>query len=71
MTPYISKSGKSSGVSAYEIGKNFITVRFKRSDDYTYSYNSAGKHAVEAMKKLARRGKGLSTYISQNKPGYD
>ena len=71
MTPYSSNSGKNSGVTAYEIRKNFIIVRFKRKDDYRYSYNSAGKSAVETMKELARRGRGLSTYISQNQPGFE
>lgn len=71
MVPYSNKSGKNSGVTAYEIGKDFIIVRFKRSDDYTYSYDSAGKPAVEEMKKRAKRGEGLSTYISQNRPDYE
>lgn len=71
MTPYHSKSGKQSGVSAYETGKDYISIRFTDSRIYTYSYVSAGKQAVEIMKKLARRQQGLSTFISKNKPGFE
>ena len=54
-----------SGVTAYEIEKDAINVAF---DDmvYRYSHKKPGKSHVENMKKLARRGNGLSTYISQN-----
>lgn len=70
MTPYSSASGKESGVTAYEIGVDFIIVRFC-SVDYKYSYNSCGQLATEIMKKLALASGGLSTYISQNAPDYE
>lgn len=72
MTSYKSKSGKETGVEAFETGADFIRVKFKHAGQpYTYSWQSAGKTAVEKMKMLARAQKGLSTYISQHKPPYE
>jgi hypothetical protein len=56
---------RESGVSAYETGADYIIVEFIGGDTYRYTYHSAGKRAIEMMKKLAVEGKGLSTYISQ------
>jgi hypothetical protein len=65
MKRYKDRSGKS-GVFLYEIGKDYILVRFTGSDAvYKYSYKRPGKKHVEMMKKLAEKGEGLSTYISQ------
>lgn len=51
---------------AYEFGPDFIRLRFRDRDDvYTYSYRSAGKKNVDAMKKLAASGKGLSTFVTR------
>jgi hypothetical protein len=71
MQPYNSISGKSSGVTGYEIGIDFISLQFINGESYVYSYASAGKANIETMKSLALANKGLSTYISQNKPGYE
>jgi len=54
-----------SGVTAYEIRDDSIIVEFKSGDKYLYSYDTPGKDAVEAMKVLASKGIGLSTYISK------
>ena len=54
-----------SGVSTYEIGDNLIRVQFKGGDIYVYDYRSAGRVSVEKMKRLAKEGTGLATYISQ------
>ena len=70
MTPYKSKSGKESGVEAYEIGTDFIKVLFK-GWVYHYTYGSAGQFDIEEMKSRATDGKGLSTYISQHDPPYE
>lgn len=70
MTPYLSKSGKRSGVTAYEIGNTFIIVQFNRGQ-YKYSYSSCGRAAVETMKELALASNGLSTFIAQNRPNYE
>jgi len=71
MTPYKRSSGKKSGVTAFKIGEDFIIVQFKYSKNYTYSYRSAGKDAVEKMKKLAIVSKGLSTFIIENNPEFE
>jgi len=71
MRPYNSKSGKSSGVTGYISGKDYIVVQFNNNTIYKYSYKSAGRDAVETMKVLASAMKGLSTYISQYNPGYE
>lgn len=71
MTPYSSKSGKKSGVTAYRSGIDFIAVQFNGKEVYTYTYRSAGSTAIEAMKKLASAQKGLSTYIAQHNPAFE
>ena len=55
-----------SGVSYYEIGDNYINVKFHGTiKTYTYSYRKAGRNHVEQMKILARRGEGLNSYINR------
>lgn len=59
--------GGDSGVEEYEIGLDNIVVKFKKTvRTYTYSYDSAGKDAVEHMKGLAERGEGLNEYINKH-----
>lgn len=70
MTNYISKSGKQSGVIAYSIDQNSITVVFKEHT-YKYTVASAGIAHIENMKRCAIASQGLSTYIAQNKPKYE
>ena len=70
MTPYKSKSGNTSGVTAYEIGQDFIFVWFEFGI-YKYSYKSAEVDTIEKMKELALNSEGLSTFISQHKPGFE
>jgi len=56
-----------SGVVGYEIGDTFIRVKFSGTAKiYTYSYQSAGVNHVEEMKRLARCGDGLNSYIKLN-----
>ncbi len=57
--------GGNSGVYAYEIGDNFISVQFNDYSVYMYSYLNPGSSAVEMMKSLALAGKGLNSYISR------
>lgn len=59
-------SGGDSGVSAYEIGADYIVVKFSTGKAYTYSYRKAGKTHVDQMKNLAQRGKGLNSYINSH-----
>lgn len=55
-----------SGVTAYEIGDDYIKVEFAEGPLYLYTHEIPGARKVEQMKKLAMEGKGLSTYISRN-----
>ena len=58
--------GGDSGVEGYEIGPDYIVVKFKKTmRNYAYSYASAGKDAVEHMKVLAGRGEGLNEFINK------
>lgn len=54
-----------SGVIAYEAGEDYIGVEFA-DGVYWYTYKHPGKKHVEEMKKRARQGQKLSTYISQH-----
>ena len=71
MTAYTSRSGKKSGVTAYRSGADFIIVQFNGKEVYTYTYRSAGRTSIGAMKKLASAQKGLSTYIAQHNPAFE
>jgi hypothetical protein len=71
MQPYKSKSGKTSGVAAYQAGNDYIIVKFRSDEVYKYTYSSAGKAAIEKMKKLAALNKGLSSFISKQNPPYE
>jgi hypothetical protein len=64
MKKYGNASGNS-GVMAYEIGADWIKIKFRSDDSYTYSYTGAGMKNVEEMKKLAVKGEGLATYINK------
>ena len=54
-----------SGVSRYAIAPDAIHVQFHGGRIYVYSNGMPGPEHVERMKRLARQGFGLSTYISQ------
>jgi hypothetical protein len=56
--------GGDSGISAYEISAESITVQFKDGAVYLYNYASPGMADVEEMKSLAERGSGLNAFIS-------
>ena len=59
-------SGGDSGISSYEIDDDFIIVKFSGTfRTYRYSYPKAGQHHVENMKRLARSGSGLNSYINR------
>ena len=64
METYRNLSGNS-GVQAFEIGADFIRVQFKHGKTYLYSYQSAGGANIEELKRLARLGQGLNTFINQ------
>lgn len=60
-------SGGDSGVSAYEIGSDYIIVKFSgTARTYRYSYRKAGQNNVENLKRLAQNGSGLNSYINNH-----
>lgn len=65
MQRYSNRSG-GSGVYSYEIGSNYIKVKFRTGRSYLYTYRSAGRRNIENMKQLAERGSGLNSYINTN-----
>ena len=70
MQSYMDRNGDS-GVSAYEIGSDSITVQFKDGATYLYTNASAGRENIEVMKRLADSGDGLNAYINRVvKKGY-
>ena len=64
MKQYRDLSGQS-GVVAYEVSDDAITVKFRDGDMYLYDYATTGRREVEEMKRLAVAGQGLSTFISR------
>jgi len=66
--------GNSSNVDWFEIGEEFLRVKFfNTSKIYQYSYSGkAGKIHVDELKRLAVNGKGLNSYIMMKlKEKYD
>ena len=54
---------RNSGVIHYQIGDNFIELRFNNAGlVYKYTSTNPGKSYVSEMKKLAKLGKGLTSY---------
>ncbi len=54
-----------SGVVAYEIRDEWIDVEFANGDIYRYDERNPGPVDLELMKRFARSGRGLTTYISR------
>jgi hypothetical protein len=64
MTRYKNLS-RNSGVTAYAVTSDSIIVEFRDSPVYVYNHSIPGMRKVEAMKQLARKGRGLATYINK------
>jgi hypothetical protein len=54
-----------SGVLSYKTGPDWFIAQFKDGSAYLYTYRSSGARSIEAMKKLAAAGNGLTTYINK------
>lgn len=54
------------GVIAYEINTDSISVKFRDESVYIYTNKSAGPAAIAEMKVLAEKGAGLTTYINKH-----
>lgn len=63
MQRYLNRGGDS-GVLSYEIGPDYIKVRFSTGTTYVYTSTSAGASHIENMKQLAQNGVGLNSYIN-------
>ena len=64
MQRYANRGG-GSGVVAFATGPRGIAVEFVDGSVYVYDLERPGAQAVADMKRLARAGEGLSTYISR------
>ncbi len=64
METYANRSGQS-GVRFYEIGESHIDVTFSDGKSYRYTYRSASSTNVEEMKRLAKAGLGLNSFITR------
>jgi len=62
MTDYRNLRGNS-GVAAYEIAEDSITVQFNDGALYLYNYSKPGMINVNRMKQLALKGSGLNSLI--------
>ena len=65
MTPYKAHSGDS-GVKAYAIKNDSLVVQFVDGSIYKYDYKNTGKNNIEEMKRLAKEGRGLATFINKH-----
>ncbi len=66
MKPYANRGGNSN-IQSYEIGSDFIAVKFKGTPRiYIYSYGSSNSTDVERAKQLAEAGSGLNSHIMLN-----
>ncbi len=64
MRKYKNLSGDS-GVVAYSYTEEKIAITFQDGETYVYSNSKPGRKHVSEMKKLARKGQGLATYINK------
>jgi len=58
--------GHTTGVIAYNLGHDSITVLFAEGWRYLYDSDKPGARHVKNMQELALQGCGLGTYISQH-----
>lgn len=65
MERYRNEEGNS-GVRAFEAGKDYVLIQFVTGEIYLYTNNVTGPKNINAMKRLAKAGRGLSTFISQH-----
>jgi hypothetical protein len=65
MQIYQNRSGDS-GVTHFEIGADYIDLRFRGGRAYRYDHLRPGMLHVNRMKELAESGDGLATYLNQH-----
>ena len=54
-----------SGIAAFKIESESVTVQFNDGATYLYTYVSAGRNHIETMKARATAGQGLCSYIAK------
>ncbi len=59
-------SNTNTGIIAYEMLPDGISIKFRDGSVYLYTAQSSGKKHITEMQKLARKGEGLTTYINQH-----
>ena len=65
-TPYKNRNPKA-GVSSYEIIDDAIILEFADATfRYVYNATKPGAEHIDAMKRLALSGNGLTTYVNQH-----
>lgn len=55
-----------SSVMAFDYGKDWILIELTSGEIRIYTHNDSGKKNVELMKKYARKGKGLASFIDSH-----
>jgi len=63
---YYPSSHKNTGIIAYEILPDAISIKFRDGSVYLYTAASTGKNHISQMQALAKKGEGLTTYINQH-----
>lgn len=56
--------GGDSNVVEYEVGDDYIRIRFRGGATYLYTYESAGRDRIEKAKRLALAGRGLNAFVN-------
>jgi len=64
MRAYGNKRG-GTGVVAYDMGPDWIVLRFVDGSTYRYDRHHPGPYHVAEMQRLAEAGSGLSTYLNR------
>lgn len=65
MQPY-KNSGGLSWISAFEIGEDYIKIKFIDEVIQVYTEHIVGSKHLQKMKELAIAGKGLNNYIDKH-----
>lgn len=58
-----SNLGGNSGVDSYDVGEDWILVKFSTGSKYLYTTKSTSLANIEQMKRYAHEGKGLNSFI--------
>lgn len=64
------KKYKKTGIDEYEIGEDFIKLKWRNGNYNTFNYESIGEEHIEKMKELAQEGNGLNKYYNNEVKKY-